>query len=61
MQCPRCEHENPTDVSFSEGVRRLASVCASCGAINPRAQMCGPDAGTPLPRRLVRPEVADEH
>jgi hypothetical protein len=62
MQCPQCQHENPTGTKFcGECGRRLASVCASCGAVNPPFQMCGPDAGTGLPRRLVSQEVADEH
>ena len=36
MQCPRCQHENPTGTKFcGECAAPLASTCPSCGAANP--------------------------
>jgi class 3 adenylate cyclase len=49
MQCPRCQHENPTGQKFcGECGARLASACPSCGGINPPAhKFCG-ECGTAL-------------
>jgi class 3 adenylate cyclase/tetratricopeptide (TPR) repeat protein len=61
MQCPRCQHENPTGMKFcGQCAAPLASVCASCGAPNPpENKFCGQCAG-PLvksaPSRVASPE-----
>ncbi len=49
MQCPRCQHENPTDQKFCGNCgTRLAAPCVACGAPNPPSQkFCG-DCGAPL-------------
>ena len=43
MQCPRCQHENPSGVKFcGECGARLESACAACGAANPAGnKFCG--------------------
>jgi class 3 adenylate cyclase/tetratricopeptide (TPR) repeat protein len=43
MQCPRCQHDNPSGVKFcGECGSRLESVCAACGASNPPGnKFCG--------------------
>ncbi len=43
MQCPRCQHENPTGMKFcGECAAPLASTCPSCGAANaPENRFCG--------------------
>ena len=42
MQCPRCQHENPTGSSFClECGTRLGLVCASCGTeLPPGSKFC---------------------
>src|SRR3989454_2594330 len=49
MQCPRCQHENPSGVKFcGECGARLESACAACGAANPPGnKFCG-QCGAPL-------------
>ncbi len=49
MQCPRCQHENPTDQKFCGNCgARLVAPCVACGAPNPPSQkFCG-DCGAPL-------------
>ena len=38
MQCPRCQHENPSGVKFcGECGARLELLCPSCRASNPSA------------------------
>src|SRR5919106_3870393 len=43
MQCPGCQHENPSGVKFcGECGARLESACPSCGASNPPGnKFCG--------------------
>jgi class 3 adenylate cyclase len=43
MQCPRCQHQNPTGMKFcGECAAPLASICPSCGAANPpENKFCG--------------------
>ena len=43
MQCPRCQHENPTGMKFcGECASPLAATCPSCGAANPpENKFCG--------------------
>src|ERR687891_1080217 len=43
MQCPGCQHENPSGVKFcGECGARLESACLSCGASNPPGnKFCG--------------------
>jgi class 3 adenylate cyclase/tetratricopeptide (TPR) repeat protein len=43
MQCPRCQHENPTGQKFcGDCGARLAGSCPTCGAANPPGQkFCG--------------------
>jgi len=43
MQCPRCQHENPSGVKFcGECGARLESLCPACGASNPPGnKFCG--------------------
>ena len=63
MQCPRCQHENPTAVKFcGECGARLASPCPSCGASNPPAnKFCGqcgaPLVQAPTSSKFASPEV----
>jgi len=49
MQCPRCQHPNPTGMKFcGECAAPLASICPSCGAANPpENKFCG-QCATPL-------------
>ncbi len=59
MQCPRCQHENPTSQKFcGECGTRLTISCASCGTANPPDQkFCG-ECGDPLNRTAATPKVA---
>jgi class 3 adenylate cyclase len=43
MQCPRCQHQNPTGMKFcGECAAPLAATCPSCGAANPpENKFCG--------------------
>ena len=43
MNCPRCQHENPTGQKFcGEFGARLVAPCPACGAANPPDQkFCG--------------------
>jgi class 3 adenylate cyclase/tetratricopeptide (TPR) repeat protein len=43
MQCPRCQHENPTGMKFcGECAAPLTSTCPSCGMANPpENKFCG--------------------
>ena len=43
MQCPRCQHENPSGMKFcGECAAPLAATCPSCGAANPPGnKFCG--------------------
>ena len=43
MKCPRCQHDNPSEVKFcGECGARLESVCPACGASNPPGnKFCG--------------------
>ena len=43
MQCPRCQHENPSGTKFcGECAAPLASTCPSCSAANPPGnKFCG--------------------
>jgi class 3 adenylate cyclase/tetratricopeptide (TPR) repeat protein len=49
MQCPRCQHENPTGMKFcGECAAPLVATCPSCGAANPPGnKFCG-QCATPL-------------
>jgi Double zinc ribbon/Adenylate and Guanylate cyclase catalytic domain len=49
MQCPRCQHENPSGVKFcGECGARFESLCPSCRASNlPTNKFCN-DCGAPL-------------
>jgi len=63
MQCPHCQHKNPTDLTFCEDCAiPLASTCLSCGAGNPPAnKFCG-QCAAPLPSRVTAKFVApDSH
>jgi class 3 adenylate cyclase/tetratricopeptide (TPR) repeat protein len=48
MQCPRCQHENPSGVKFcGECGARLESLCPVCGASNPPGnKFCGQCGGS---------------
>jgi class 3 adenylate cyclase/tetratricopeptide (TPR) repeat protein len=43
MQCPQCQHENPTGQKFcGECGARLEACCSACGTVNPPGQkFCG--------------------
>jgi class 3 adenylate cyclase/tetratricopeptide (TPR) repeat protein len=51
MQCPQCQHENPTGTKFcGECAAPLTSACPSCGAANPpENKFCG-QCAAPLRR-----------
>src|SRR5262245_46564208 len=54
MQCPRCQHENPSRVKFcGECGARLESLCPSCRAANPPTNKfcneCGESLAQPVP------------
>jgi len=63
MQCPRCQHENPTGQKFcGDCGAPLAAVCPACGAANPPGQKfcgeCGTSlTGAPTPRKFGSPET----
>jgi len=49
MQCPRCQHENPSAVKFcGECGARLELLCPSCRASNPPANKFCNECGTAL-------------
>jgi hypothetical protein len=49
MQCPRCQHENPSGVKFcGECGARLESECPSCRAANPPANKFCNECGAAL-------------
>ena len=58
MQCPRCQHENPTSQKFcGECGMHLTISCASCGSANlPDQKFCG-ECGGPLNRTAATPKV----
>src|SRR5262249_43523974 len=62
MQCPRCQHENPSGVKFcGECGARLEVVCPSCRAANPPANKFCNECGAPLAQaatatKLLSPE-----
>jgi class 3 adenylate cyclase/tetratricopeptide (TPR) repeat protein len=62
MQCPLCQHENPTGQKFcGECGARLAAPCPACGAPNtPGQKFCG-ECGAPLPvqpsQRFASPQA----
>ena len=62
MQCPRCQHENPSGVKFcGECGARLELLCPSCRAANPTANKFCNDCGAPLAQmatgvKVVSPE-----
>jgi class 3 adenylate cyclase/tetratricopeptide (TPR) repeat protein len=43
VNCPRCQHENPADMSFcGECGTRLVALCSACGTVNaPTNKFCG--------------------
>ena len=56
MQCPRCQHENPSGVKFcGECGARLESLCPFCQASNPPTNKfcneCGESLAQPAPER----------
>ena len=63
MQCPRCQHENPSAVKFcGECGARLELLCPSCRASNPPAnKFCNECGGActaqPQPRNLLLPDL----
>ena len=62
MQCPRCQHENPSGVKFcGECGARLELLCPSCRATNPPTNKFCNDCGAPLAQaatgtKLLSPE-----
>ena len=62
MQCPFCEHENPSGVKFcGECGSRFELPCAACGARNPAANKfcyeCGSNlTGKPPPEKFSLPQ-----
>ncbi|MFQ5990430.1 MAG: zinc ribbon domain-containing protein, partial [Candidatus Methylomirabilales bacterium] len=49
MQCPRCQHENPSGVSFcGECGARLETLCPGCQASNPPTNKFCHKCGAPL-------------
>jgi class 3 adenylate cyclase len=49
MQCPRCQHENPTGVKFcGDCGARLESLCPACRASNPHSNKFCHQCGEPL-------------
>ena len=59
MQCPRCQHENPSGRKFCGHCgARLAAVCANCGAANsPEQKFCG-ECGASLAQDLAKSRFA---
>src|SRR5437016_8146457 len=49
MQCPRCQHQNPSQAKFCEECATpLVRTCANCGTqLSPRAKFC-PECAHPL-------------
>ena len=62
MQCPRCQHENPSGVKFcGECGTRLELLCPSCRASNPPTNKFCNECGAPLAQagtgtKLLSPE-----
>src|SRR5713226_281153 len=57
MQCPRCQHENPSGVKFcGECGARLESVCPACGASNPPGNKFCSQCGVPLAQAGTAPK-----
>ena len=47
MQCPQCQHDNPTGVKFcGECGTRLELVCSCCGVANPPGNKFCHECGT---------------
>src|SRR5713226_353315 len=63
MQCPRCQHDNPSGVKFcGECGARLELVCPACGASNPPGnKFCGQCGGSLVqamtPTKFAAPET----
>ena len=63
MNCPRCQHDNPSGVKFcGECGARLESACTSCGAANPPGnKFCGQCGAAlvqaPAAAKVSSPEV----
>ena len=56
MQCPRCQHENPSGVKFcGECGARLELSCPSCRASNPPANKFCNECGAPLAQAQHQP------
>jgi class 3 adenylate cyclase/tetratricopeptide (TPR) repeat protein len=59
MQCPQCQHENPTGQKFcGECGARLKARCSACGTVNPPGQkFCG-ECGERLAGTAAAPQPA---
>jgi class 3 adenylate cyclase len=71
MQCPLCQHQNPTGIKFcGECAAPLAATCPSCGAANPpENKFCGqcaahlrtaPTAKFPAPDSYTPKHIAEK-
>ena len=57
MQCPRCQHENPSGVKFcGECGARLKSICPACGASNLPGNKFGSQCGVSLAQIEATPK-----
>src|SRR3954447_22233995 len=73
MQCPQCQHENPTEQNFcGECGTRLQAICPACQTTNPPGQkfcgQCGerlsaatasPKTASPMPEAYTPPHIAE--
>jgi len=68
MQCPKCNHENPSEAVFCrECGTKLPSICPSCGnAVSPQDKFCMKcgaklDEAKPAPIDAAAPTLEDVH